>query len=131
MCGNLHAMLAGPKTSQTAVAAKVSGNCACGCGQCGEGVGRLKEEARRVAFHINALGESEIAELAQATRRWLRPLWHGSRGGPPVRQGFADSTFPNSAACHIVAEAIREGGRPLEQPVRRFMERRFGQGFGF
>ncbi len=130
MCSNLNTMQAGLRATQSVVEATALGTCGC-CDRCGETAARLRQVALRVVSHVNALSEKEVVRLAHLTARWFRSQSHQSRRGSLVQPGWADSTSPGSAVPHVVTEAILDGGIPLERSVRRFMERRFADDFGF
>ena len=82
--------------------------CQCGCDDA-EWRRQRKEAAARAARSIDAMSDAEFVGLLRASVTKA----HGS----PVER--------------LLTPALRDGGAPLEPPLRRFMERRFAQDFGF
>jgi hypothetical protein len=75
-----------------------------------------------------------VARLAHRTARRFRLLAGEARRRSLVQPGWVpNSPVPGatSAVPHFVVEAILGGGIPLEPSVRRYMDRRFAQDFGF
>jgi hypothetical protein len=131
MCTNLNTTQLGPRATQAGMEAMPLGNCRCCGDRRGELAVRWRQVVLRVVSHVNALSENEVARLAQRTARWLRSPWHKPRPGFLIQPGCAAGTVQGPAIPPVVAEAIVAGGSPLERSVRRFMERRFAEDFGF
>jgi|SRR5580704_2512399 hypothetical protein len=84
--------------------------CHCGCDDTDRLRRRKEAAAARVALSIDAMSDGEFVGLLRAS---------------------ATKAHRMIPAEHLLTPALLDGGAPLEPPLRRFMERRFAQDFGF